>query len=170
MSLNIKVMWYFSDVRLSWWYVCSLRWFYQTGMYELSYYIPLNLMSKFWLIPVFNLSALQINFKLFGFPIFRFSAYLMKVIPEMCHDFQRTWWRLFQKRVMIFSVPDEGYSRNVSWFSAYLMKVIPEMCHDFQRTWWRLFQKRVVRTVLISTFFYPSFLEIWCFEISGISK
>ena len=79
------------------------------------------------------------NFNLFGFPIFRFWAYLMKVIPETCRDFERTWWRLFQKRVMILSVPDEGYYRNVSWFWAYLMKVIPETRRDFERTWWRLF-------------------------------
>jgi len=67
-------------------------------------------------------------FKLFGFPIFSFLAYLMKVIPET----RRIWWRLFQKLV----VPDEGYTRN----SSYLMKVIPET----RRTWWRLYQKPVV--------------------------
>jgi len=30
-----------------------------------------------------------------------FWAYLMKVIPETCRvDFERTWWRLFQKHVV----------------------------------------------------------------------
>jgi len=52
---------------------------------------------------------------------------------------ERTWWRLFQRRVIVrtkfltVSVPDEGYSRDVSlcvlnfWLWAYLMKVIPEI-------------------------------------------
>ena len=52
----------------------------------------------------------------------------MKVIPDTC----RTWWRLYQTRV----VRDEGYTRHVS----YVMKVIPDTC----RTWWRLYQTRVV--------------------------
>ena len=81
-------------------------------------------------------------FELFGFPIVWLCAYLMKVIPETylmkvipetylmkvipetCSE--RTWWRLFLKHVV--SVPDEGYSWNVS-------------C---ERTWWRLFLKPVM--------------------------
>jgi hypothetical protein len=63
-------------------------------------------------------------------------------------NFERTWWRFFQIRVMHtwaylmnsipdpcrahLSVPDEGYSRPVS-------------C-TLERTWWRLFQTRVVHT------------------------
>ena len=73
---------------------------------------------------------------LFGFPICRSWAYLMKVIPEtylmkvITETFlmkvipERAWWRLFQ------NVPDEGYYRTC------LMKVITE------RAWWRLLQKR----------------------------
>jgi hypothetical protein len=66
-------------------------------------------------------------------------------IPEFI--FERTWWRLFQKRVV--NVPDGGYSRNASW--TYLMEVIPETRRE--RTWWRLFQKRVVRTKFNIYFF-----------------
>jgi hypothetical protein len=41
-------------------------------------------------------------------------------------DFERTWWRLFQKRVMytIFDFP-------IFRFWAYLMKVIPETCRVY---------------------------------------
>jgi hypothetical protein len=47
-------------------------------------------------------------------------------------NFERTWWRILQKRV----VPDEEYYRNAS----YLMENITET----RRTWWRILQKRVV--------------------------
>ena len=44
------------------------------------------------------------NFKSFGFPIFRFWEYLMKIIPEkMVH----TKFDIY----MILRVPDEDYSR-----------------------------------------------------------
>jgi hypothetical protein len=73
-------------------------------------------------------------------------AYLMKVILETCCE--RTWWRLFRKRVV--SVIVEGYSRNVLW--AYLMKVILSVLDEgyslsvldagyFERTWWRFFER-----------------------------
>jgi hypothetical protein len=87
----------------------------------------------------------------------------MKVIPETrlsswsvpdegysrnaTFELERTWWRLFQKRVFrvgaylmkvipethlsSWSVPDEGYSRNASF--------------ELECTLWRLFQKRVFR-------------------------
>jgi hypothetical protein len=57
-------------------------------------------------------------FKLFGFLIFRFWAYLMKVILSVPDEgyFERTWWRLFWAYLMkvILSVPDEGYFINAS--------------------------------------------------------
>jgi hypothetical protein len=82
------------------------------------------------------------DLKLFGFPIFRFSANLMKVI-------EHTWWRLL-------SIPDEGY-----W--AYLMKVI-------EHTWWRLLSvpdegyssNALCALNLISTFSYLRSI-IFCF-------
>ena len=69
------------------------------------------------------------HIKFFGFLIFQFWAYLMKVI---------------------LSVPDEGYSERTWWrlFWAYLMKVIlsvPDECY-FERTWWRLFHKCAMLT------------------------
>ena len=44
------------------------------------------------------------NIELFGFPIFRFWVYLMKIIPEKMVD---TKFDIY----MILSVPDEDYSR-----------------------------------------------------------
>jgi hypothetical protein len=42
----------------------------------------------------------------------------MKVIPETGHV-EYTWWRLFQQLVM-WSIPDEGYSR-YWWCGVYLL-------------------------------------------------
>jgi hypothetical protein len=79
-------------------------------------------------------SILSILFKSFGFlapknfQIFWLWAYLMKVIllsvPDEGYSVERTWWRLFRwaylMKVIPLSVPDEGYS--------------------VERTWWRLFR------------------------------
>jgi hypothetical protein len=80
-------------------------------------------------------------FKLFGFLIFRFWAYLMKVILSVPDEgyFERTWWRLFWAYLMkvILSVPDEDY---------------------LERTWWRLFQNYAVSAKLYLRFYFLSFL------------
>jgi hypothetical protein len=97
--------------------------------------------------PPFLALLLTKIFELFGFPIFRYWAYLMKVILSVPDEgysgwaylmkviqAERTWWRLFSLSVpdegyserswwRLLSVPDEGYS---GW--SYLMKVIPETC------------------------------------------
>jgi hypothetical protein len=83
---------------------------------------------------------------------------MMKVIPETLPDegYSRnvTWWRLLHKRylLMVFpeTLPDEGYSRNV--------------------TWWKLFQKRYLMKVIPEThrghyIWYLSFYSYvlnWC--------
>jgi hypothetical protein len=103
--------------------------------------------------------------KLFGFPVFRFWAYLMKVILSVPDEgyFERTWWRLFWAYLMkfILSIPDEGYFERTWWslFWAYLVKVILSVNDDgyFEWTWWRLFQKRIICTtfdILHMFFFY----------------
>jgi hypothetical protein len=64
--------------------------------------------------------------KWFGSPIVWLWAYLMKVmilsVPDEGYGFECTWWRLwlwaYLMKVMTLSIPDEGY--------------------DFERTWWRL--------------------------------
>ena len=55
-------------------------------------------------------------------PVFWLSAYLIKVIPEMCrvhyirylrlYDYVVTYLSVFTS-LLIISVPDKGYSRNV---------------------------------------------------------
>ena len=56
-------------------------------------------------------------------PVFWLSVYLIKVIPEMCrvhyirylqlYDYVVTYLSVFSS-LLIVSVPDKGYSRNVS--------------------------------------------------------
>ena len=93
---------------------------------------------------------------LFCFPVFRFWAYLMKVIlgvPDEGYS-ERTWWRLFWTYLMkvILSVPDEGYSERTWWrlFWAYLMKVIQSLPDEgnSERTWWRLFWAYLMKVIL----------------------
>ena len=60
----------------------------------------------------------------------------MKIILETC--LERTWWRLFQKRVE--SVPDEDYSNLLAL--SVPNEDYSRKCRE--RTWWRLFQERVV--------------------------
>ena len=96
------------------------------------------------------------TFILFGFPIFRFWAYPMKVILSVSDEgySDRAWWRLFWAYLMkvILSVPDEGYSERVWWrlFWAYLMKVILSVPDEgySERTWWRLFWACLVKVIL----------------------
>ena len=99
---------------------------------------------------------------LFGFPIFLFWAYLLKVILSVPAEgySERTCWRLFWAYLLkvILSVPAEGYSsvpaegyfERTWWrlFWAYLLKVILSVPDEgyFERTCWRLFQKHAVRT------------------------
>ena len=105
-------------------------------------------------------------FKLFGFLIFRFWAYLMKVILSVPDEgyFERTWWRLFWAYLMkvILSVTEEGYFERTWWrlFWAYLMKVILSVPDEdyLERTWWRLFQNYAVTAKLYLRFYFLSFL------------
>jgi hypothetical protein len=61
------------------------------------------------------------------------------ILPPLRLRHNKVWWYI---HVMHVHVPDEGYSRNMSWM--YLMKVIPETCHARTCTWWRLFQKHLM--------------------------
>jgi hypothetical protein len=96
------------------------------------------------------------NFKLFGFSIFRFWVYLMKVILSAPDEgyFECTWWWLFWVHLMkvILSVPDEGYFECTWWrlFWVYLMKVILSVPDEgyFECTWWRLFWVYLMKVIL----------------------
>ena len=96
------------------------------------------------------------NIKLFGFPIFRFWAYLTKVIlsvPDEGYS-ERTWRRLFWAYPMkvILGVPDEGYSERTWWrlLWAYLMKVILSVPDEgySERTLRRLFWAYLMKVIL----------------------
>ena len=78
-------------------------------------------------------------------------AYLMKVIPQTRHShyisylsfyfyftYERTWWRLFHKQVIRFTLA----------ISSFLFLFY------YERTWWRLFHKHVIRTTLVYLRFY----------------
>jgi hypothetical protein len=75
-------------------------------------------------------------------------------IPEFI--FERTWWRLFQKRVV--NVPDGGYSRNASW--TYLMEVIPETRRE---------RTRLLVTPLVSSNFSLC-ISIVCYDAQWICQ
>ena len=77
---------------------------------------------------------------LFGFAIFWFWAYLMKVIPET-----------YLMKVIPETLPDEGYPRNVTWWRLSQKRTWWRLSQ--KRTWWRLSQKRVVRTKFDIYFF-----------------
>jgi hypothetical protein len=87
--------------------------------------------NRFWLSCFMPFHYIAPNiFKLFGFPIFRFWGYVMKVILRVRDEgyFEGTWWRLFWGYLMkvILRVPDECYFEGTWWrlFWGYLMKVI----------------------------------------------
>ena len=109
-----------------------------------------------WLAPLDYLCPR--TFKLSGFPIFRFWAYLMKVIL----DFPIFWfWAYLTKVILIF------------WFWAYLTKVILSVPDEgyFERTWWRLFTQNKIFTCLstmnydMSRYWYLICSRLW---IKGI--
>jgi hypothetical protein len=75
------------------------------------------IVGKFVIQSLFYCGIALKTFKLFGFPIFRFWAYLMKVIPAYLMKVIPAY--LIQGHSSVpdegySSVPDEGYSRNVS--------------------------------------------------------
>ena len=100
-----------------------------------------------------NNMVLSQNFRWFDFPIFRFWAYQMKVIPETCRVYY-----IWLSNLSTLSVPDEGYSRNVS-----CILYLTFQSFDLERTWWRLFQKRVVYTI----FDFPIF-RFWAYLMKVI--
>ena len=87
----------------------------------------------------------RVVYTIFDFPIFRFWAYLMKVIPETCRVYY-----IWLSNLSTLSVLDEGYSRNVS-----CILYLTFQSFDLERTWWRLFQKRVVCTIFDFPIFRP---------------
>ena len=122
--MNIRIIWYRKDFSFCvtshvfdhWSHICKPL-FISHCIIKTKVLLPqAGDLNRFWrscLGPVvYFLTKL---FKLFGFPTFRFWAYLMKAIlsvPDEGYS-ERTWWRLFWAYLMkvIVGVPDEGYSR-----------------------------------------------------------
>ena len=68
----------------------------------------------------------------------------MKVIPQTRHSHYISYLHFYFYFTM--SVPDEGYSTNMS-FTLHYQSSFLFVCYN-ERTWWRLFHKHVIHTTL----------------------
>ena len=66
--------------------------------------ISIGDLSRFWLSCFGTLVLLLITLKLFGFSIFRFWAYLMKVVPETCRAHQIWYLRFYYVNMLNNSI------------------------------------------------------------------
>ena len=71
-------------------------------------------------------------------------TYLLKVIPQTCHSHYIRYLHFYLYVTM--SVPDEGYSINMSFTLHYISSFL-FVCYN-ERTWWRLYHKHVIHTTL----------------------
>jgi hypothetical protein len=71
-------------------------------------------------------------------------AYLTKVIPQTRHSHYISYLRFYLYVTM--SVPDEGYSTNMSFTLHYISSFL--FLFYYEHTWWRLFHIHVIRTAL----------------------
>jgi hypothetical protein len=106
------------------------------------------------------------SFILFGFPIFRFWTYPMKVIPETRRAPQN--WNIGKpNNLKVFGSNktkgpkqdiqksfDKNYIFRNFYCSQTLLYYLAFQSFDFERTRWRLFQKRVVCTKFDIYFFF----------------
>ena len=91
-------------------------------------------------------------------------AYLMKVIPQTCHSHYISYLRFYLYVTM--SVPDEGYSTNMSFALHYISSFL--FLFYYERTWWRFFHKHVIRTTL--AMFVPIFILLWAYLMKVIPQ
>ena len=91
-------------------------------------------------------------------------AYLLTFIPKTCHSHYIRYLRFYLYVTM--SVPDEGYSTNMSFTLHYLSSFL-FVCYN-ERTWWRLFHKHVIRTTLY--IFVSIFILIWAYLMKVIPQ
>jgi len=112
---------------------------------------PLAFLNPLLLSPYINIDRIVVVLHLHSLSVQGLLVYILAILfrpfgfiaPKTLNywafqsvDFEYTWWRLLQKRVVrtrvdIYVIPDKGYSRNAScalkWISTlYLMKVTPE--------------------------------------------
>ena len=91
-------------------------------------------------------------------------AYLMKVIPQRRHSHYIRFLRFYFYFTM--SLPDEGYSTNMSFALHYISSFL--FLFYYERTRWRLFHKHVIRTTL--AIFVPLFILIWAYLMKVIPQ
>jgi hypothetical protein len=88
----------------------------------------------------------------------------MKVIRQTRHSHYISYLRFFLYFTM--SVPDEGYSTNMSftlhWLSSFLFLFY------YERTWWRLFHKHVIRFTLY--ILVSIFILLWAYLMTVIPQ
>jgi hypothetical protein len=88
----------------------------------------------------------------------------MKVIPQTRHSFYIIYLRFYLYVTM--SVPDEGYSTNMSFALHYISSFL--FLFYYERTWWRFFHKHVIRTTL--AMFVPIFILLWAYLMKVIPQ
>ena len=91
-------------------------------------------------------------------------AYLMKVIPNTCHSHYIICLRSYFYLTM--SVPDEGYSTNMSFALHYISSFL--FLFYYELTWWRFFHKHVIRATL--AMFVPIFILLWAYLMKVIPQ
>ena len=91
-------------------------------------------------------------------------AYLMKVIPQTRHSHYIICLRSYFYFTM--SVPDEGYSTNMSFALHYISSFL--FLFYYERTCWRLFHKHVIRTTLY--IFVSIFTFLWAYLMKVIPQ
>jgi hypothetical protein len=88
----------------------------------------------------------------------------MKVIPQTCHSHYIRYLRFYLYVTM--SVPDEGYSKYMSFTLHYMSSFL--FLSYYERTWWRLFHKHVIRFTLY--IFVPIFILLWAYLMKVIPQ
>ena len=88
----------------------------------------------------------------------------MKVIPQTRHSYYIICLRSYFYFTM--SVPDEGYSTNMSFALHYISSFL--FLFYYERTWWRVFHKHVIRTTL--AIFVPIFILLWAYLMKVIPQ
>ena len=88
----------------------------------------------------------------------------MKVIPQTRHSHYISYLRFYFYFTM--SVPDEGYSANMSFALHYITSFL--FLFYYERTWWRVFHKHVIRTTL--AIFVPIFILLWAYLMKVIPQ
>ena len=93
---------------------------------------------------LFHKHVIRTTLYIFVFIFILIWAYLMKVIPQRRHSHYISYLRFYFYFTM--SLPDEGYSTNMSFALHYISSFL--FLFYYERTWWRLFHKHAIHTTL----------------------